>query len=186
MNIANNLLELANVSIALSVLLWGILQWYLTVRGEKRKRDINLTTWGFEVMEMMAELYSICSQGRPNDAASATAERIAWKASALVEQGRVFFPNVDPTTSHKGFRPKLLDEVVRCCYIARYLSEHSSPAETKNLRDQVKDARKAFRIQLQKKIHLTLLHVDEADIGERIPGDPTTWPPRDVPPSILS
>jgi hypothetical protein len=29
---------------------------------------------------------------------------------------------------------------------------------------------------LQRKIHLTLLHVDEHDIGESISHDPMTWP----------
>lgn len=186
MNIAENLLELANISIALSVFLWGILQWYLTVRGESRKRDINLTSWGFEVMEMMAELYSLCSIEGQDNAVKAASRRVAWKASALVEQGRMFFPNVHPTALHKGFRPKLLDEVVRCCYVARYLSENSGPADTKILSRHVKDARKSFRIQLQKKIHTTLLHVDSEDIGGSIPVDPMTWPTRIVPPSVLS
>ena len=179
MNIAENLLEIANVGIALSVLLWGVLQWYLTVRAESRERDTGLTAWGFEVMEMMAELHSVTSTVRPADVVSLTAERLAWKASALVEQGRVFFPNVHPTEIHRGFRPKLLDEVLRCSYVAKYLSKHPGANESKNLSEHVIHARKAFRMELQKKIHLTLLPVDKADVGERIPLDPMTWPMRD-------
>lgn len=176
MNIEDSLLELVNLSIAASVFFWGVLQWYLAVRAERRRRDANLTAWGFEVMEMMSELHSIASFTKSSGAVSSTAERLAWQASALVEQGRIFFPNVHPDKSHDGFRPKLLDEVVRCTIIAQYLREHPDVAPSRTLKDQIWIARKAFRRDLQRKIQLTLLHVDEHDIGESISHDPMTWP----------
>ncbi len=125
---------------------------------------------------MMSELHSIASFTKSSGAVSSAAERLAWQASALVEQGRVFFPNVHPDKSHDGFRPKLLDEVVRCSIIAQYLREHPDVAPSGILKDQIWIARKAFRRDLQRKIHLTLLHVDEHDIGESISHDPMTWP----------
>lgn len=179
MNIDNSLLEVANLSIAASVFFWGIIQWYLAVRADRRRRDTSLTAWGFEVMETMSELHSIASFTRSPEVVSSTAERLAWHSSALVEQGRVFFPNVHPDKSHNGFRPKLLDEVVRCTIIAEYLREHPDAAPSGSLKNQIWAARKAFRRDLQRKIHLTLLHVDEKDIGDFISPDPTTWPDRE-------
>lgn len=85
-----------------------------------------------------------------------------------------------PDGSQKSFRPKLLDEVVRCSFIASYLASRPDTKEIENLSNQTWAARKAFRIKLQEKIHLTLLHVDRTDVGDSIPVDPTTWSKHDV------
>ncbi|BCG95990.1 hypothetical protein [Mesorhizobium sp. 131-2-1] len=144
---------------AIATLAVGILagvQWYFSNRAAARQRDSDLTRWGGDVIDLMAELETACSplvtEGRPT---RAEIERIGHRASALVDKGRLFFPNVKnrrrSAKDDEGTRIKLLDEVLRACYVARHLASVGA-ADEESLRQQIWQSRGNFIRLLQKEM----------------------------------
>src|SRR5690606_2640929 len=74
-----------------------------------------------------------------------------------------------------GFRVKLLDEVLRCFYVARLLASGEQGEWDTYLRDHVYSARKRFISLLQEEMKSSLKPVGPTHAGDRIPSDPTEW-----------
>ena len=167
---------------AIATLAVGILagvQWYFSNRAAARQRDSDLTRWGGNVIDLMAELETACyplvTEGRLT---RAEIERIGQRASALVDKGRLFFPNVKSRRAAKdddGTRIKLLDEVLRACYVARHLASVDG-ADGESLRKQIWQSRGNFIRLLQKEMTASLRVVKDDDKGDSIPIDPSLWP----------
>ncbi|MBZ9996037.1 hypothetical protein [Mesorhizobium sp. BH1-1-4] len=104
-------------------------------------------------------------------------ERLSYHASALVDKGRLFFPNVKKgwRTRGDGTRTKILDEVLRACYAARHLAERGRGPNDRLHREQVWAMRKRFVELLQKKVGPTLLKVGKDDVGQHVEMDPALW-----------
>lgn len=185
----------ACATIAVGIL--ALVQWLVSERNAKRKleaekrendklRDVELTEWGMRVIAMMAELESHCAPiGRDIPFDSAAAERLGCQASALADQGRLFFPNVEVPNTERGYRVKLLDEVLRASYVAQYLAYHGRE-NAEVLRAQVWSARTRFVRLLQKEMQSALVPVQHSDAGVSIPVDPTLWPAPQFTPRVLS
>lgn len=162
-----------------------LVQLVIEFRARRRNRDAELTDWGMRVISMMAELEEAClplvssSVDSPSQFAS-----MAHKASALVDQGRLFFPNVPFSNVDRGYRVKLLDEVVRACYVAQHMAQHLE-ADGAALRAQVWSARTRFVMLLQEIVRPTLRTVKLRDAGERIPNDPGQWSAPEFIPGVV-
>lgn len=140
-----------------------------------RQRDTQLTEWGMRVVKLMAELESACEFASAEaKQQEETARRLAWQASALVDQGRLFYPNIRSGEDPSGFRPKLLDEVVRATYIAKAIVTEAS-IDRNSLRGHAYSARRRFIAILQHKTDASLFHGETDDIGSSISKDVTTW-----------
>lgn len=171
--------EYLSAAATLAVGLLAAVQWYFSWRAQARQRDSDLTAWGGEVLDIMAELEVACESRTPGYLVSPeTFERLGWKASALVDKGRLFFPNVkesDRPKDDEGTRVKLLDEVLRTCYVARYAASVGT-ADGRRLRSQVWQARGRFIKLLQAEMSASLRPVTLDARGEKIPLDPSKWP----------
>lgn len=118
----------ATATIAVGVLAW--VQWLVSARAsqraEARQRDAEMTRWGSDVIDMMAELETACLPiALGSHYSNQEVEHLSHHASALVDRGRLFFPNVPGGSEgphDEGTRVKLLDEVLRACYVARPIS----------------------------------------------------------------
>lgn len=145
-------------------------------RDEALRRDSDLTTWGTQVLALMAEIEAQCWPLVSDTTLDAAyVEKLSWRASALVDAGRLFFPRVDVPTSTKGYRVRLLDEVLRACYVARHVAAHGRH-DGELLRLQVWRARGRFVELLQAQVRMTMRPVGLADAGERVDPDPRRWP----------
>lgn len=171
----------ATATIAVGVIAW--VQWLVSTRAsqraEARQRDSEMTRWGSDVIDMMAELETACL---PITAGShysdQEVERLSHHASALVDRGRLFFPNVPGGSEgphDEGTRVKLLDEVLRACYVARHIAAGGVADRTK-LREHVWRARRRFVTLLQVEMGPSLIEVGEDSRGAHVPPDPSTWP----------
>ncbi len=172
-------------AVSLAVALLAYVQWRISHQHEVRQRDAELLSWGKECISLMAELERHCAP--INDASGkfdcARVETLAWTSSALVDQGRLFFSNVGhsaaPAKSHalrafSGFRPAILDEVLRAHYVARYLATHGETSGA-NLRQHVWTARGRFVSELQAEMGPSVKRMPEDATGEELNPDPTTW-----------
>lgn len=173
----------AAVSVAVALLAY--VQWRISHQHEVRQRDAELLSWGKECISLMAELERHCAP--ISDAVgkldSARVEAMAWTSSALVDQGRLFFSNVGhsaaPTRSRtlrafSGYRPAILDEVLRAHYVARHLAAHGA-ASGSNLRQHVWTARGRFVSELQAEMGPSVKRMPEDATGAELDPDPTTW-----------
>ncbi|WP_287322149.1 hypothetical protein [Mesorhizobium sp.] len=126
----------------------------------------------------MAELETACYPIVKEAAFDRTEiERLSYRASALVDKGRLFFPNVENGSRSKdgdGTRVKLLDEVLRACYVARHLA-HNGTVNNRLLREQVWEMRDRFIRLLQKEMSASLRPVDKQASGQSVALDPTSW-----------
>lgn len=171
----------ATATVVVGVLAW--VQWLVSAkaseRAEARQRDTEMTSWGSDVIELMAELETACSPIAANSQYSAReVEALSHRASALVDRGRLFFPNVPGGTEgpyDEGTRVKLLDEVLRACFVARHLAAEGATDRIK-LRAQVWQARRRFVTLLQAEMGPSLRQVGEDSRGVHVPPDPSTWP----------
>ena len=177
----------ASVSIMLGVVAW--VQWQNTERREiaeakkvegslAKQRDDLLTQWGFEVIAMMSQLETLCDPitGIRSSNFRSQAEDLATHASALTDQGRLFFPNIPAGFTRNGYRPALLDQTLKCCYIARHLAENGTNAKVSVLRAHVGDARSSFMQMLQEEVRPSLRQVTDAYGGSRIIPNVEMWP----------
>eukprot|EP01041_Mallomonas_annulata_P033286 gene33286-55883_t len=63
-------------------------------RGEAHKRDVELLHWGDRVISCMARIETLC-EGWDASLDKPHSRVLTAEASALVDQGRLFFPNVE-------------------------------------------------------------------------------------------
>ena len=173
--------------VAVAGLLFAVVQWRVSLAANKRqeaasardealRRDAHLTAWGTQVLNLMAELEAECHPVRPDPTFdSEHIETMAWRASALVDAGRLFFPRVSLPANKRGYRVRLLDEVLRTFYVARYLAAHGR-SDGAQLRRQVWAARTRFVELLQKQVRVTLREVKTEDAGESVDKNPLNWP----------
>ncbi|MHB9445724.1 hypothetical protein ACYG9R_03000 [Mesorhizobium sp. RSR565B] len=162
-------------AIALVGLLLAIIQWVISLGKAKRERDSDLTGWGSDVIDLMAELETHCDPiVKDGTLDRAAVERLSFQASALVDKGRLFFPNVKDSPQSDGIRTKILDEVLRACYAARYLSAHGV-TNNRALREQVWAMRKRFVELLQQEMRPSLRKVGKDHIGQHVEMEPALW-----------
>lgn len=155
-----------------------VLQWMFAVRSGRRQRDVEMTAWGSDVIETMAAIETACLP-ISTDAKYTRheVELLGERASALLDRGRLFFPNVRTGRSHQndeGTRIKLLDQVLRVCYVARYLAAGGSQSGD-TLRRHVWQARRSFVSLLQKEMSRSLRTVKVSSAGDHIPTNPEDW-----------
>lgn len=142
----------------------------------ERERDENLLNWAIRVIDVMAEVESECRLPPTTENKERDRRRsLYWRSSSLVDQGRLFFPNI--ATEHKifGYRPKLLDEVVRSAFIANSLQTCENEGDMQTLALHISDTRRRFIMIFQEKTKRSLLDVNHEDIGERIDPNPLIW-----------
>lgn len=172
------------------------LQWWFSHQASSRQRDAEMTRWAWDVIDLMAELETVCAPLDPAEppSSSSVVEAIGHRASALVDKGRLFFPNVKQGTvfrglgslltgdregreiDEEGVRVKVLDEVLRACYVARHLA--TGPAMPRaTLREQVWSARRRFVALVQGEMGRSLRRVSKASAGDHIPSNPAAWCP---------
>lgn len=161
----------------LTILITGA-QFVLSWLSGRRQRDAELTTWAHKVLESMAEIETACF---PISAGTVytpkECEILSYEASALVDKGRLFFPNVMDRKSDRddeGTRVKILDQVLKACYAARYLAAEK-PIDRAQLRAHVWAARKKFTILLQAEMGKSMRKSPHDQAGEHIPIDPNGW-----------
>ena len=162
---------------------FGFAQWLLSERARTRGRDDAMLQWGAEVIDLMAEIEGYCEFGAPPDAPALRLRAAAARASALVDRGRLFFPNVqsqDRGDAHgrapdrRGFRVAILDEVLRAFYVARHLIAATGPPAA-SLRGQMRAARQRFVAHLQKEMGASLRKSSAEKTGVTVPPDPLSW-----------
>jgi hypothetical protein len=115
--------------------------------AEDNKRDDELLAWSNRAIDSMSRIDALCRYSaddlEPGEFNRRKAD-LAAEVSAILDQGRIFFPNVqaegreDPTS--KGLRPRILDELRLAYLIARDLSP-STPLRNKYRRTELWDAR---------------------------------------------
>jgi hypothetical protein len=183
MEVEQGLLITGAISVALGGLAW--LQWNISHRHQVRQRDAELLRWGKECILLMAELERHCSpvSSTVQKQDQARVEMLVWTSSALVDQGRLFFSNVAhskaPSKSHglrafSGYRPAILDEILKAHYAARYLGAHGQ-AFGRDLRQHVWTARGRFVTELQQEMGPSVKRMPGRATGKEFSSDPTTW-----------
>lgn len=153
-------------------------QWLFSIMAERRQRDVQMTAWGNEVIETMAAIETGCAPiSSDNPYTSRDFELLGERASVLVDQGRFFFPNVkdrrDMSNDH-GTRVKLLDQVLRACYVARHMATGQA-TNREALGHQVWRARRRFVYLLQDEMGASLRKVGRDSTGDHIPKNPEEW-----------
>jgi hypothetical protein len=145
----------------------GTLQWAISERARARRRDAAMMSWGGEVIDVMSEIEGYCDFGRPQEADALRSA--ASRASALVDRGRLFFPNVqsqerdfqESAAESRGFRVAILDEVVRAFFVAKHLLNSPGPPELVE--------------HLQKEMGPTLRKSSAEKTGQSVSPDPLRW-----------
>lgn len=174
----------AAATLAVGVL--GFLQWLWSSRARARQRDKELFAWGGEVIQLMA---AIEGQARP-DALGDIAircETYAARASAMVDVGRLFFPNIQTRgldfrpgqpavarDAYTGHRVAILDEVLRAYHGARHLADHGQAADW-SLYQHLRDARRRFVTHLQNEMQSSLRKTSSDMRGKPVPENPADW-----------
>ena len=160
-------------------------QWYLGFRQQLRQRDVELYRWGSLIISLMAELEALCSPivQEAGGVDRVRAEALAVTFSALVDQRRLFFSNVKhyaaPTKSvhlraFSGYRPAILDEVLKCHYLALFLARDGRQ-QGPRLRQHAWTARGRFVTALQAESGQSLKRTPDKKIGEEIDPNPLHW-----------
>jgi len=184
------MIELLSVLVAIAFGSAAAVQWHISQKAEdhhrqdqqkarERERDTEMTSWGGEVIDLMAEIETACAPiSEETMYSEAEIEKLSHCASALVDRGRLFFPNVPNEGSgpeDEGIRVRILDQVLRACYIARHRAA-GLPGEGKLLRSHMWQARRDFVTLLQQEMSQSLQVVGEDSKGDHVPPDPTKWP----------
>ncbi|WP_293905846.1 hypothetical protein [Phenylobacterium sp.] len=136
--------------VGLAGLTFTIVSWFINRRTERERRDDQLLTWGAQCLAAMANIEALCLHGAywPDAEFNKRRVELAAQASALLDQGRIFFPNVaregrSEQSGDKGLRPKILDEL-RLAYL---IAEDLLPGRTghnRQRRDELWDGRGRF------------------------------------------
>lgn len=94
--------------------------------------------WGSEAIDSLADaiaLAELCRTHLPESEIETRKSAIAARISALVDKGRLFFPNIDPEArgvdkehAYRGSRPPILDAMMYAYYEVRGLSRSRGPS----------------------------------------------------------
>jgi len=140
-----------------------------------RERDTQIAAWGAEVIDVLAGLEVLCDPLANDKKPSAWEfETASARTSALVDRGRMFFPNVMIGQDPDGIRVQILDHILRACYVARHMAVTGARAD-RLMRYHVWQARRRFVSLLQAEMKHSLRTVSEDKAGESIPIDPREW-----------
>ena len=141
---------------------FSLFQWLLAARERSDERDDELLAWGAKVMDAMAELETLCANPAslwPGVEFDRERLSIAARLSSLVDQGRMFFPNVqskgqqrgDKPEAYRGSRVVILDQVI-VGYDVAHLIPQAGPERKGRLQQPFRDARREFVSLLQKEV----------------------------------
>lgn len=103
-------------------------------KRDERHRDDQVLGWATRVIAVFAELEFSCRRAvRPANIADMSSG-IAMRASALIDEGRFYFPNVDvrgdrfvfnqSDGKRGGYRQRVLDDVVRLYFLAKAIQSN--------------------------------------------------------------
>lgn len=144
-----------------------------------RQRDADMAVWGGLVIDLMAELETACYPLAASSAYGAEDfDRLGTRASALVDRGRLYFPNVRSGPDQKedeGTRVEILDYVLRACYLARHVAANGPGDDPFLLRHQIWHGRRRFVTLLQSEMPHSLRDVTHDSKGAHVPMDPGLW-----------
>ena len=122
---------------------------YWSTRETRKQRKLQVETlrqridgasiaWGNEAIDLLGEAGSVADMCRtpvPNDAIDEAKMDVARRISSLVDRGRLFFPNVNPSSkgaekegAYRGHRPPVLDALMYAFYEVQEISRGSGPA----------------------------------------------------------
>ncbi|WP_374468383.1 hypothetical protein [Phenylobacterium sp.] len=172
-----NEVEVALLGVLATLLIgfMGGLQWWISERARSRRRDTEMYAWGSNVISVMSRIEMTCEFRLARTQPAVLA--LAAEASSLVDQGRLFFPNVsqpdDEETSSRGLRAAILDEVVRAYFAAKHL--YGCEDDGLSLKSQMRAARRRFVSLLQSEMGSTMRKSAANAAGISIPTDPSRW-----------
>lgn len=158
-----NLVAVASAGISLIALALNILitqrQTRISVEGLKFNNDSQVMTWANRVVEAMSEAQHLCQSTTPPD--TRTHERsfsLATMLSALLDEGRWFFPNVgrkeadgDKHGAYQGSRQAILDHVIGV-YTCLEEFRHAGAGSREDLAAAIGTHRRAFVSEVQRSV----------------------------------
>lgn len=124
--------------------------------------------WGSDAIGLFAEagaLAHLCKTPVSTDVIESRKADLGARLSAMVDQGRLFFPNIDPEGkgaekmgAFRGYRPPILDALMYAYYEVQALSRSDGPSP-KDSANFIFDCRRLFVSELQ--AHLDPRRQDE-------------------------
>jgi hypothetical protein len=176
--------------------LLGLLQWYISARTTARTRDHDLYAWGCSVIDLMTTLEMLATETVRAEFEPSYRQRcreLMAEASALIDKGRLFFPNVqtasfsvqgprpsnrvrtnDPRRASRGFRVRILDEVIRAFMVAKFLNANG-PQVDNLVRYKLRESRRRFLSFLQVEMGQSLKRSSRRETGGPVGDDPREW-----------
>lgn len=150
-----------------------LVQLVKTVLAGFQQRDDDLVAWGKDVISLMIQIEQLFVESdivrRKSDA-----KALSFKAGEMLDFGRLFFRNVEESNGG-GFRPQILDQVVKASYIANAISTSNIDVSDDN-RLKAWACRKQFVKLLQREMGWSLKKRTRKEAGDSIPHDPNLWP----------
>ena len=137
------------VLIAIGSAAVAVISALLSARETRKQRGLQVETlrqridgasiaWGNEAIDLLGEAGSVADMCRtpvPNDAIDEAKMDVARRISSLVDRGRLFFPNVNPSSkgaekegAYRGHRPPVLDALMYAFYEVQEISRGSGPS----------------------------------------------------------
>jgi hypothetical protein len=118
--------------------------------------DRQVIDWGGDVINTLTDAERI-ARARAHPSFGEEREHLMGRLSALVDRGRLFFPNVshdlvglDRPFANRGFRPPILDAIMLVHERIRRLDPGGGPDLVQTDGGQLFDARRAFVSELQR------------------------------------
>ncbi len=122
---------------------------FLSARETRKQRKLQIETlrqrvdaasldWGNEAISLLGEagdVAQMCTTPVPGDAIDERKRDVARRLSAMVDRGRLFFPNIDPGSkgaekegAYRGHRPPILDALMYAFYEVQEISRNNGPS----------------------------------------------------------
>jgi hypothetical protein len=101
------LLEQLSIVAALVIAIYA---WLTAIRSARNDVLAQVREWGNDVVDLLADARGLCQRAslNPGDFERERA-KLQSRASALLDRGRFFFPNLPTQLIDKGLRPPILD-----------------------------------------------------------------------------
>jgi len=163
--------------IAIVTAVFGLFQVVKAVVTSFQQRDADLIEWGREVISLMIQIEQLFVD-KDDDSRKENASRLSFKAGELLDFGRLFFRNIEDV-NNGGFRPLILDQVVKASYIANAISTSNIEIDDKS-RLKTWACRKQFVRLLQREMGWSLKRRNRNEAGDSVPHDPNRWPTPNV------
>ena len=175
-----NLAEALGLGVPVAAALFGVFQWVMSERRRQRARDVELVRWANDAIRCFAQVEDLCAYWAPGSDSKA-ARALAVEASALVDQGRLFFPNVRRSAGRQedgairaGKRPAILDELLRVFSVAR-LAAREPDVDIRRFQDVLWAGRVRFVSSLQLEMGKALRETPSDRQGADFDPDPRNW-----------